>query len=117
MLTQRIGNLRGHPLLDLRAASVDIYQPRQLGQPSHLSVAARDVADVSDPVERHEMVLAGAVDLDIAHEDELVVTYLEVRRQDVLRLLPHAREDLDVRPGHAGRSLLEPVAVGVLANR
>src|SRR5664280_1408367 len=117
MLTQRIGNLRGHPLLDLRSARVDIHQPRQLGQPSHPSLAARDVADVSDPVEGHEMVLTGAVDLDVAHEDELVVAYLEVRREDVFRLLPHAREDLDVDPGPAAGSPLEPVAFGVLAVR
>jgi hypothetical protein len=40
---------------------------------------------VSDTVERHEMVLAGAVDLDIAHQDELFVTDLEGGRENVRR--------------------------------
>ena len=59
-LHQRVGDLRGQPLLHLRAAGVDVDQPGQLRQAGDLAVGGRDVADVGDADERHQVVLAAA---------------------------------------------------------
>ena len=53
--------------------------------------AVRDVADVGDPGERHQVVLAAAPHLDVLDQHELVVAQVEHRGQHVLRLLPRAR--------------------------
>ena len=72
-----VGDLGGQPLLHLGAPGVDVDQPGQLGQAGHPPVLTGDVAQVRDTVERHQVVLAGAVDLDVAHQDELGVPDLE----------------------------------------
>ena len=74
---QRVGDLRGQPLLHLRAPGVEVDQPGELGQPGDPAVAARDVADVRDPVERQQVVLAQARDRDVADQDQLVVVLVE----------------------------------------
>ena len=58
MLHQRVGDLGGQPLLHLRAAGEHVDQPGQLGQPGDPAVLRRDVADVRDAVEGHQVVLA-----------------------------------------------------------
>jgi hypothetical protein len=60
---------------------------------------------MGDPVEGDQVVLARAVDLDVAHEDHLVVVDVEGRREDVLRTLVKAREELAESPSHPGRCL------------
>ena len=57
-LHQQVGDLGGQALLHLRAARVDLDEPRELGQPGDPAVLAGDVADVRHPVERQEVVLA-----------------------------------------------------------
>ena len=90
VLDQRVRHLRGETLLHLRAAGIDVDEARELGQPGDPPVLAGDVADVRDAVERDEVVLAGRVDLDVAHEHELVVPDLEERLQHVVGVLPEA---------------------------
>src|SRR5699024_3892552 len=60
MLDDRVGDLRGQALLDLGAARVDLDEPREFRQTGDLALAARDVADVGDAVEGHQMVFARA---------------------------------------------------------
>src|SRR3954452_126212 len=114
---ERVGDLRGHPLLHLRAPGVDLDQPGQLGQPGHAAVLAGDVADVRHPVEGHQVVLAGRVHRDVLDQHQLVVVLVERARQDLPRVLPEAGEDLGVRAGHPRRGVLEPRPVGVLPHR
>jgi hypothetical protein len=116
-LHQRFGDLRGEPFLHLRPPGIDVHEPRQLRQPRDLAVRARDVPDVRDAPERHQMVFAGREHLDVLHQDHLVVAEIERRRQDVLGRLPQPREDLLVRPGHPPRRLPQPLTVRVLTDR
>src|SRR5215468_5831966 len=60
------------------------------------------------------MVLAGAVELDVADQDQLVVVGVEHRRQHVLGPLREPGELLGVGAGHPGRGFDEPVPVRVL---
>jgi len=114
---QRVRDLAGEPLLHLRTAGVDVDQPGQLGQAGDLAVDRRDVADVRDAPERHQVVLADRGQLDVLDQHHLVVAEVEGRGEDVLRLLPEAREYLLVRPGDPGRGLQQTLAVRVLAHR
>ena len=84
------------------ALGVDVDEPGELGQPGQPALLAGDVARRAPPVERHQVVLAGGVQLDVADEDQLVVTDLERRRQHVLRLLEEPGEHL--RVGRATRA-------------
>ncbi len=86
-------------------------------RPAILPSGRRDVADVRDPVERNEVVLAGRVHLDVLDQHHLVVAEVEGGLQHVLGLHRQAREDLRVGTRDPGRGLLEPVAVGVLPDR
>ena len=113
---QRVGDLGGQPLLDLRPLGVEVDQPGQLAQPGDPAVGAGDVADVGDAGERHQVVLAAAPDLDVLDQHELVVAEVEGRGQHLLGLLPQPGEHLRVRPRHPLRGVLQPVAVGVLAD-
>ena len=102
---QRVGHLSRHPLLDLRPLGEDVDEPGQLGQPGDPAVGRGDVADVRDAVEGHQVVLAGAVDLDVLDQHHLVVAEVEGRGEHVLGVLPQAGEHLGVRPSDPGRRL------------
>ena len=56
----RVGDLRGEPLLHLRPPGVAVDQPGDLRQPGDAAVLARDVGDVGLADERDEVVLAHA---------------------------------------------------------
>src|SRR5579862_1438219 len=62
-------------------------------------------------------MLAGAVDLDVADDDHLVVAHVEDRGEHVLRALPQARELLRVRPRNSGGRVAQAIALWVLADR
>ena len=113
---ERIGDLARHPLLDLGAPGVHVHQPGQLRQTRNLSFFVGYVPDVGQAEERRQMMLAGAVQLDVAHQDHLVVIGVEDRGEHVLRLLPQAAELLSVGPGHAGRGVPQAVTFRVLAD-
>src|SRR5215469_15375998 len=113
---QRIGDLAGHPLLDLGTPGVEVHEPGQLGQPGDLALLVRNVADVREPEEWRQVMLAGAVELDVADQDHLVVAGVEYRAEHVLGLLPQPSELLGISPGHAGRGVTQAVSLGILAD-
>ena len=98
-----VGDLRGEPLLHLRAPGVHLDQPGQLRQPGDAAVGAGDVADVRDTVERQQVVLADRHDLDVADEHQLLVVRLEGRGEHLGRVDPQAGEELGVGAGDPGR--------------
>src|SRR6202050_4158828 len=85
---ERVSDLARHPFLDLGPACVQVPQPGQLGQPGDLPLFVRYVPDMGQPEERQEVVLAGAVELDVPDHDHLVVTGIEHRREFVFGALP-----------------------------
>src|SRR6266536_198271 len=116
-LHQQVGDLGGEPLLHLRTAGEDVDKSRQLGQPGDPAVVAGDVADVRDAVERQQVMLAEAEDLDVAHQHQLVVVGDEGGGQHLGRLDPQAGEELGIALRDPGRGTPESVPVGVLADR
>src|SRR5262249_15196049 len=80
------------------------------------SLFVRDISDVGGADEGDQMVLAGAVDLDVAHQHHLVVISVEYGAEDFLRMLPHPGKLLGIGPGDPARRAAEPVAVGILAD-
>ena len=101
-LHQRVGDLGGQPLLHLRALGVDVDQPGQLGQPGDLAALGRDVADVGDAGERHQVVLAHRPELDVADQDHLVVADVEGRGEHVLGRHAAARRSARRTRGRPG---------------
>src|SRR5262245_34749728 len=77
LLTNGLGNLVGHPLLDLQATSEHVDQSRNLAETN--DVALRDVRHVTLTKERQDMVLAEAVEIDVLHDDHLAVVDREER--------------------------------------
>src|SRR5450755_1059491 len=73
-LLDGVRDLGGHPFLHLRPLCVDVDQPSQLRQAGDLAFHIGDVPHMGDPMERHEVVFTRAVDLDVFHDDHLVVT-------------------------------------------
>ncbi|MPM31940.1 hypothetical protein SDC9_78497 [bioreactor metagenome] len=113
---QGLGDLGGQSFLDLGTAGVDVDQPGQLGQTGHLAVGAGDVADVGDPGERHEVVLAHRPDLDVLDQDQFAVVDVEGRRQHLAAGPAHAREHFAVHPGDPFRGLEQTLAIRVLTD-
>ena len=66
-----VGDLLGEPLLDLQAAGEQLDHPGQLGQAE--DALAGQVADVGDPGERQQVVLAQRVERDVPGQHQLVV--------------------------------------------
>src|SRR3990172_4512304 len=70
-LAQKVGDLRGETLLDLRPASEDLDQARHLADAEDASL--RNVADVRHPVERQEMMLTHTVKGDVFDDHHLMM--------------------------------------------
>src|SRR5690606_17871194 len=68
-LHQRVGDLRGHPLLQLQPAREQVDDARELRQPQHALV--RHVADGRLAEERQHVVLAQRVELDALDDHHL----------------------------------------------
>ena len=83
-----------------------VDEARQLRQTGDAAVVARDVRDMRMPVERREMVLALAVERDVAHHHHLVVVRFERDDQVARRVLVQTAEDLGVHLGDAPRCAL-----------
>src|SRR6202158_6422479 len=64
-------NLAGHALLNLEAARKHVHQAGDLAEPEHALV--RQVSDVGFAEEREEVMFAKAEELDVFHDDHLVV--------------------------------------------
>ena len=116
MLIDGIGDLGGQPLLHLGSLGVEIDEAGQLAEPGDLAVSARDVADVGNPGERHEMVLAAAPHLDVLDQHQLVVAEVEDGGQHRLRILAKPAEHLRVRPRNALRGIAQSVPIGIFTD-
>ena len=109
-----VGDLAGELLLDLRAARVGLDEARELAESDDASV--RDVADVGLAVERHEVVLADAVEGDVAQDHHLLVADVELHLEQALGIDAESLEEFAVHAGDARRRLGEALAVGVFAD-
>ena len=69
------GNLLGQTLLDLKATRKAVNQSSHLADPKNL--LARNVSDVATTVKRKHVVLAKAVDLNVANNDHVVAFLVE----------------------------------------
>ena len=70
-----------------------------------------------DPVKGHEVVLTGAVHLNIAHDNEFFVPDIEGGGQDFVCGHLQAAEDLAISTGHARRGITQTFALWVLTDR
>src|SRR5712691_9423532 len=113
---QSVRNLAGHALLYLRPAREDIYQPGQLGKPGNLPFLVGDIPDMRVPEKGCEMMLAGRVHFDVAHQHHLVVVSIEDCGQHVLGPLRESGELLRVGPRHPGRRFAQAVSLWILAD-
>ena len=99
----RVGDLDRELLLDLQAPREDVDHARELAEADHASVGK--VRDVRASGERDHVVLAVREQLDVAHDDHLVVAFdlLERARQDCSGVEAVASEELLVRAHHSRR--------------
>mmetsp|Transcript_7492 Transcript_7492/g.20239 ORF Transcript_7492/g.20239 Transcript_7492/m.20239 type:complete len:278 (-) Transcript_7492:320-1153(-) len=74
-LNDGIGDLAGETLLDLQAAGEDLGNTGELGESENLAVG--DVSDMDASCEWHHVMFAETVDVDVTHDDHLVVVLLE----------------------------------------
>jgi hypothetical protein len=109
-------DLRGEPLLHLQAPRKRVDDAWDLAQANHLAI--RNVGDVSFAEERQQVMLAEAVQIDVADDDHFVVRHGEERAVDHIVDVDvvAAREKLQ-RLLHPTRCLQQPLAGWVFAKR
>ena len=112
-LHQRVGDLPGQALLHLGALGEAVHEPRQLRDAADAAVLAGDVGHVRAPEERSQMVLAHAVEGNVAHEHDFLVALVEGHVEMPRRVLFQAAQHFLVHTGHARRRLPQPLALGV----
>ena len=110
---EQVGDLFGHPFLYLRAMRQGLHNAGQLAQAEDSAVG--QVADVSVAHEWKKVMLADAVEGDVADEHDLVVFFGERLAKMHLRIGVQPAEHLRIHAGHAARRFQEPLAIGVLA--
>ena len=110
-----VGDLRSQALLDLQPARVHVHHPGQLADPHHAT--ARQVGDVGAADDRHHVVLAVALEADVAQQNDLVVVVHlgEGAAEQRHRVDGVAPEELLVGAHHAGRRVVQSFAGRVLA--
>ena len=111
---QQIRDFFGHPLLHLRPVRNAFDHAGQLAEPD--DVAIGNVADVGHAAKRQQVVLAHAVEADIADEHHLIVFLGEEFSQVEPRVVVQAAEKLGVHAGDAGRRFAETFAIRVFAD-
>lgn len=111
----QIGDLMGHPFLNLGAARDFLDDSGQLAQAGHFS--ARKVADVGDSHEGKQVMLAHAVEADVAHEDDFIVPFLEDAVQMMGGIGAEAGKKFGVHPRDSFRGFQQALAVGVFPHR
>ena len=70
-------DLVGQALLQLQPPREDVDEARDLAEADHLAV--RDVGDVALAEERQQVMLAHAVEVDVAHDHHLAIIDVEQR--------------------------------------
>lgn len=99
-----VGNLRRQPLLELRPAREHVDRTGDFAEPDNTAVG-RQVGNLGGAVERQQMVLAQAGELDVAHQHQVVVpgAVLEHASQVLGGGFAQAAEELGIGPGDATR--------------
>ena len=115
-LVDGVGDLGGHPLLDLQATGVAIDQPGQLRKTGDAAVLGRDIRHVRLTQERHQVVLAQRSERDVTHHDHFVVLGGKGDLEMPRRVVVQAREQLLVHVGHPARGVEQAVAIDVLTD-
>ena len=77
LLPQRFGDLIREPLLYLQPARKHVHEARDLAQSNNLALG--NVGDVALAEERQQVVLAQAVEVDVLHDQHLVIIDREER--------------------------------------
>jgi len=113
-LQDRVGDLRRQLLLDLEALRISLHHPRQLADAD--DAAMRQVGDMRAAGNRHHVVLAMALQPDVAQQDDFVVAvgFLEGAFQQRHRVDGIAFIELLVRPHHACRRVEQAFARGIV---
>ena len=109
MLLEPVGDLLGEPLLYLQPAGEQLHHAGQLRQAEN--ARRRDVADVGDPVERQQMVLAQRLERNVAGQHQLVVALVVGERCQVER---SRRQQLGVRVRHPPGRVGQVFARGIM---
>src|SRR5215211_9222791 len=108
-----IGDLGGQAFLNLRPFRVHIDEPSDLAKSGDLAIPAGNVADVSHPGERHQMMLAAAPDFDVLDQNQLVVAQVENSGQNRLGILPQSTEHLGIGSGDAFWSVTKTSSIRI----
>ena len=108
-------DLRGHVLLGLQPARIDVDEARKLGEPHHAVHGL--VGDMRLAHERHHVVLAMGVEGDVAHQHEVVVLadLAEGAVEHLGRTFAIAAVEFLVGVDHALWRVEETLAVGIVA--
>src|SRR5690606_2932410 len=116
MLLQRVGDLIGEPLLDLKPTGEHVRQAGELGQPYNLAV--RDVGDSSRTENVRQVVLTFGVDWDVLDDHHLVVLLGPVLKylEDIRGILAVPTAPVGPCFGHAARGLPQATAFRVLTD-
>ena len=103
-LLDRVGDLRGQLFLDLQPLGIGVDQPGQLADAHHAPV--RQIGHVGAPDDRHHVVLAIALQPDVAQQHDLVVAVglLERALEQGRRIDVVAGEELLVGTHHPRRA-------------
>jgi len=104
-----------HPLLHLQATGEHLHDARDLAQADDLALG--NVGHVHLPQEGQQVMLAQAVEVNVAHDDHLIVLDIEDGVVDE----PHgvhvvAGGEFGVSTRDAGRRVEQPFALHVLAD-
>src|SRR5262245_14662014 len=116
-LLDRGRDLRGHVLLGLQASRIDVDEARELGEPDH--AIDRLVGDMRLAHEWHHVMLALAIEGDVAHQHEVVVSadLVEGAVEHLGRALAIAAVELLIGIDDALGGLDQALACGVIARK
>ncbi len=115
VLLNRLGNLPGQPLLNLRPPRKHLNGPRQFAQPDHLAPRGQ-VRHIHRAHKRQQVMLAHRRKRNPSQHDGPVGFLVEDSAEMLGRVLRKTAEDLAVRPGHPGRGIEQAVAIRVFTD-
>ena len=114
-LHQEFRDLGRHPLLELKALGVHLHDARNLREADDRP--ARKIADMRATEEGQQVVLTQRIELDVPHDDHLVVIDLVASAVDQrVGIGPIAGGELVVHPRDACRCPSEPGTLRILAD-
>ena len=116
VLVEGVADLLRQALLELRPTGENVHRAREFREP-HDPVAGRQVGDVGPAEKGQEVVLAGAVELDSAHDDRLLRGLLEGGCEVARGVLGKSCKHFTIGLGDPSRRIEETIAVRVFADR